>query len=307
MTGKELLLVLAGTAAAAGAGGIGAAAIVADAPADTGPDTAVLEQLDKLQDSLDGTNRIMSESRDEIAGLKRRIDSVEHGLRGVKPARATSTGRARVDATRHAGAERTGHGEAGSGALTFSTSDDELQAVAGEQLKVALGKLKEQLSGGEGSPLIGSVMGADGEPLQVATLRGRLVGLQKGFELRRLPEEERWAKAREDVGLTNVQEDEIKSALAERDQAIEESMQIERDEENENGRISIRHMDFEKTRAANEAYRKRVDNTLNDEQKKSWRENGYDNAFGKGASGSATVISVGTFTTGGSSSSDDEK
>ena len=80
MNGKELLLVLAGTAVAAGAGGIAAATILADQPADTGTDTAVLEQLEKLQSSLDGTGEIMEKSREEIAGLKQRIDAVEYGL-----------------------------------------------------------------------------------------------------------------------------------------------------------------------------------------------------------------------------------
>jgi len=138
------------------------------------------------------------------------------------------------------------------------------------------------------------VIGEDGGLIGGLTdVNGHLKGLTKSFELRRLPEEERWAKARDEVGLTRVQEDEIRAALAERDQAIEESMNVERDEDDGNTRISIRSMDFAKTSAANEAYRKRVDNTLNDNQKKSWRESGYDNAFGRGAMGSATVISIG--------------
>ena len=92
-----------------------------------------------------------------------------------------------------------------------------------------------------------------------------------------------------------MQIDEIKAALEERDKAIDESMVIERDEDDGSSRISIRRMDFAKTREANEAYKSRVDNVLNDQQKESWKKEGYENAFGRGAMGTATVISLGTF------------
>ncbi len=301
MNGKELLLVLAGTATAAAAGGIGAAAFVTEKPANGGADAAVLEQLEKLGASLDGTNEIMTASRDEIAGLKNRINAVESGLRGGRAARGKSTGRPRVDRSRGDSSSHAANSpmwETGTGEeVRLFTGSEGLAEGAQIHLREALGKLAVRLGdlGGDEGAILGTMIGEDGEPLSgLLQASGQLRGLFNSSALRRLPEAERWEKARDEIGLSNIQEDEIKSALAERDKAIEESMEIKRDESDGNTRISVRSMDFEKTRAANQAYRRRVDNTLNDDQRKSWSEKGYDNAFGKGSMGAATVFAIGT-------------
>lgn len=292
MTGKELVLVLAGAAAAAGAGGMAAATLLKDAPADSGDASAVLERLDRLTASLDDTNALLEQSRDEIGGLRGRIDAVELGLRGVPAApRASDSGRRRVDVARHGALD----GEEVTGGATLGAQIEATEDEVHAELQEALGALKQRLVTA-GGPQIGTVIGPGGE---VAGLSGALSGLQRSFELRRLPEEERWSKAREEVGLNDVQVEEIKAALAERDTAIDASMVVERDETDGAQRISVRRMDFEKTREANEAYRRRVDNVLNDEQKKAWKEKGYENAFGRGAMGTATVISIGSISTGG--------
>jgi len=82
-------------------------------------------------------------------------------------------------------------------------------------------------------------------------------------------------------------------------------MKVEPDESGD-GRLHmrVRNLDFKKAREANDAYRKRVDNTLNDQQKKDWKGKGYDTAFGDTGLGfsTGTVISVSSF---GSSDSDE--
>ena len=302
MNGKELLLVLAGTATAAAAGGIGAAALVTETPANGGSDAAVLEQLEKLGASLDGTNEIMTASRDEIVGLKNRINAVESGLRGGRAARGSSTGRRHVDLSRGDTSSHVAPNsqlwEAENGeAIRLFTGSEGLPENAQVHLREALGKLAVHLGdlGGDDASILGTTIGEDGEPLSgLLQASGQFRGLFNSSALRRLPEAERWEKARDEIGLSNIQEDEIKSALAERDKAIEESMEVERDESGRSTRISVRSMDLEKTRAANQAYRRRVDNTLNDDQRKNWSEKGYDNAFGQGSMGVATVISIGT-------------
>jgi hypothetical protein len=292
MTGKELLLVLVGAATAAGAGGVAAATLMNDAPAGDGDSTALLERLDKLGTSLDDTNEILAESRDEIGGLRTRIEAVELGMHGSRGAPTTTdSGRRRVGSM-HLGStrvEEVGDGEEVEFASSFAGTEEEMQAHMDKAMK-ALG---EKLQTGGGSPRLGTLFSED---VRLEGLTSSLSGLTKSFELRRLPENERWDRAREEVGLTDMQVEEIQAAIEERDKAIDESMVIEREEEDGASRFSVRRMDLDKTREANEAYRKRVDNTLNDDQKKAWKDNGYENAFGRGAMGTATVISIGTMT-----------
>ena len=290
MTRNELLLVLVGAATAAAAGGLAATTIMNGAPADSGAQTALLERLDKLNEGIADTNSILEANSREISGLRGRMEAVEAGLH---PSRSnplvTKSGRRHVSRSGSAAIEETGDGPPVDVGSSFEGAGDEMQA----QMQEALKGLKMRLGDGSGAVQIGSIIGEDG---RMAGLTGAFAGLQRSFELRALPEAERWDKAREEVGLNDVQVDEIKAALEARDKTIDESMVIERDENDGKSRISVRRMDFAKTREANDAYKERIHNVLNDEQKKSWTEKGYENAFGRGAMGSATVISIGTMT-----------
>lgn len=290
MQGKDLLLVLVVAGVAAAAGGVGAARLVASGTPAAETDTALLDRLDALARTLDDTNRTIGESRDEIAGLRGRLEVVEAGLHGRRSGVATASGRRRVDVTGEGAVdvlEESGPGEVrwfGSG-----EAKEQAEEAIRAGLQEALQGVKMQLGDGGAFRFSGAVAGEDGR----LTMLGNL---QKSLELRRLPEEERWQKAREEVGLTDLQVEGIQAALAERDKAIEESMVALRDENDGERRISVRRMDFGRTQEANAAYREKVDTLLNDQQKKAWHDNGYDNAFGKGAMGAATVISIGTVT-----------
>ncbi len=293
MTGKELVLLLVGSAAAAGAGGVGAARLINDGPANDAGQSALLARLDELGASLEATNGILTESRDEIGALRGRMEAVELRLNGARAAAlTTASGRRHVAAPARRGATTLRSGE--DGVLDLTTAGEGGVPV---QLEKALAGLAESLGEHAGGGMIGTMIEGGGS-LRVLNgeLGGTLAGLRRSFALRRLPEEERWEKAREDVGLNDVQIDEIRSALVERDAAIERAMVVARDESDGNAGISVRRLDFAKTREADQAYRKRVDNTLNDQQKKAWNDGGYDRAFGNSATGTATVISIGTIT-----------
>ncbi len=305
MTGKELLLLLAGTGAAAGAGGVGAA-MVLDSGADTGDDNAeVLAALDGLRTSIDSTQESIDEQSTELRRMSRRvqqfeIDLAETGRKLANGSLVADTADDEADA--HAALRRMlREGRVGrlgtlvkDAALQRDRADLEIQVFddAQKALATALEGLGESLDGRVTE--LGTLEGA------TDAIRLSLGGLTKGLELRKLPEAERWDKARDEVGLSEVQIDEIKSAITERDAAVKEAMKIEPDDTGDRRLpVRIRNLDFTKAREANDAYRKRVDNTLNDQQKKDWKGKGYDNAFGDSGMGmgfsTGTVISVSTF------------
>jgi hypothetical protein len=137
-----------------------------------------------------------------------------------------------------------------------------------------------------GSPLEGEA-GAALQSLSLA-LPERL---RKSGELRRLPEEERWAKARSALGLTGYQEEELKAAIRERNEAMKEATKIVASEStSEDGSashsVTIAMPDVGKMGEARKKYDDRVSQALNADQKKGWREEGYEGALGGGGGAS---------------------
>jgi hypothetical protein len=307
MTGKELLLVLAGTAVAAGGAGVAAAVVMGGAPDDGADRTArILDRLDELDRSLDGTRTALDQNREAIDELGDRISSVElqtvgrpgrvdvrHGTAAIAPdGSAPEEGAFHVSTGESGGLEGV---ELPEGARRF------FEGQAGQEaMKVAMKKLEGGLAG-----LGGAIATSDGTMLE---LSGALKGLAESFELRKLPEEERWEKARTDLGLTQNQIDELQAASDERDEALESAMKIERSETSEGGgHLTVKTLDSAKAKEAQDAYRRRVDNNLNDEQRKGWREKGYDRAFGKsGMGGGNAVIAISTSHTFSSEESTEE-
>jgi hypothetical protein len=126
-------------------------------------------------------------------------------------------------------------------------------------------------------------------------LRGRLavlasntdsVGrLTKSLELRMKPEEERWTAAREAIGLTAGQEEDLKAAIKERNQAIQDALKVTTESSGSDGNVAVRiaSPDPEKMREARKAYDDRVNQVLSADQAKKWRDEGYDDAFGGGS------------------------
>ena len=124
---------------------------------------------------------------------------------------------------------------------------------------------------------------------------------RKAAELRGLPEEERWGKARDALGLTSYQEEELKAAVKERAEAMKGAMSVSTAESSDAGgngstAVTIAMPDLEKVREARRKYDERVGKTLNAEQAKTWREEGYEQAMGGG--GGVSFVSAATIDVG---------
>ena len=160
--------------------------------------------------------------------------------------------------------------------------------------------VRERLAGLETAgtrPALGRLFAAGGEPgsadapVQFATRIGDVSALtdrlKRTMDLRQKPEEERWAAAREALGLTLSQEEELKTAIKERDQSMRDAMKVESREVKDadgNGTqaVTISMPDPEKMREARRKYDDRVGSALNQEQAKKWRDDGYEGALGGG-------------------------
>ncbi len=138
-----------------------------------------------------------------------------------------------------------------------------------------------------GSPLV-TWTNAEGGPGLRKALVGAMDGLpqrlRKAMELQQKTEEERWAAAREALGLVPSQEEELKAAIRERRDAMKDAMlKMEaRDIKSADGntQISFSVPDPEKAAEARKRYDDRVNSTLNPDQSKKWREEGYEQALG---------------------------
>ncbi len=118
---------------------------------------------------------------------------------------------------------------------------------------------------------------------------------RKMNDLRALPLEDRWAKAREDLGLTTTQEEELKSAIKERDDGMLEVVRAALKEaqpaDGAGAQLTKeRFLDLEKTQENRRRYNDRVNQTLNVDQQKKWREEGYEGALGGGHGAQVTTV-----------------
>src|SRR6185295_13743168 len=143
------------------------------------------------------------------------------------------------------------HGADGSGA-TIELSGEPVQVVGADGLK---------LDGLEG---MGGKIGDE--------LKKRLGGIGNGLALRMLPEKDRWEKARTELGLQDYQVENLKKAVADRDAAMKDAMQVETTTQNDSSTIRVRHPDPEKLTAANKEYDRKLSETLDQDHKKKWDE-----------------------------------
>jgi hypothetical protein len=200
----------------------------------------------------------------EIESLRARLDEMQASVSSS----ADETARLRGDLD----AERKASGEARTRLETLETSG----AARGLPFLQAPAAPGEFASGSR-------VFMAGGDP----SFQERWRRIQ---ELRGKPEEERWTAAREALGLTLGQEEELKAALKEREQAMRDAMKLETAEVKggdgaAEGAVTIRMPDLEKVREARRKYDDRVASALNVEQAKKWKEDGYEQALGSGGMG----------------------
>jgi hypothetical protein len=291
MTGKELMLVLGG-AVALGGGAAATYAVVGGQDQAPAPrvDTSELEaRIEGLEKNQLRTAKALERIGDRIGRIseevtKTRIEAAKAATAQRPPAGPGFPGFVHRGGTEtEEGTEvRTGVRMGGreGGAFTLgegiALSGDKLKALGGEEMAEAVQKalegVREQL-GSEDSPL---------------------AGMLKGFELRKLPKEERWAKAQEDLNLSPNQVDDLKSAAADFDEEMKGAMVTEKTEAGNGGTFTVRRTDFEKAAAARKRYQERVDQSLDTDQRKKWKDDGYANAFGS-PGGTTTAISVGSF------------
>jgi gas vesicle protein len=272
MTGKELMigLVVAGLVGAAA----GAATGIAVAPKEKPPEQTsdVADRLKSAEDALARTKTELAESRKAMAELQERVTKTEIAAAKAAsaPAPTFAGGPRIVRAGRHGGVVQTTpdgkDGDSALGAIDVQT----LGEAVGPEINVALDGLKDQLG----------------------SLHADLGSFGAGMELRKLPEAERWQKAKDDLNLTWNQVEDLKKAVADREAAIKDAANVEKKNGPNGGTITISRPDPAKLAHAQADYHDRVNQTLNDEQKKSWQSKGYDHAFGSGGFGGAMVMTV---------------
>jgi hypothetical protein len=263
-------LVLVGSLLAGGAAGV--AANVAMAPKET-PVAAtqvppeVLAQLKSSTEELAKTRAALEESKQRVTALEERVTVGE--MKAAKAASATPA----ANGMRTGRAPRTLHFASG-GAL----SDGDKEALAkGVEI---------QLDGNElGAQIATALGGLEGAELN--DVGGQLAGFRNGLALRQLPEDQRWEKAKDDLGLTWNQVEDMKKAIADRDAATRDAMTTEKKTGPNGGSITIKRPDPAKMAHADADYHDKVAKTLSEDQRKSWQSKGYDHAFGSGPFGGA--------------------
>jgi hypothetical protein len=240
--------VLGGVVGALLAGGGGPAAPAAPAPAPAAADPAA-EALAK-----------------EVASLRARLEEMQASV--VHASAETTRLKEEVAAERKEAAAR--EKAAAAGGLHHRLRG--LRPVPGKD--VSTPQLLE-----EGDASVFVMAGADGTGLPER--------FRKAMELRRKTEEERWAAAREALGLNATQEEELKAALKERNEASQGAMKITTTENvapdgTKSTSMNLALPDPAKVEEARKRYDDRVAATLTQDQAKKWKDDGYEQAMGGG-------------------------
>jgi hypothetical protein len=270
MNGKDLAIALAGAALVGGAAGAAASLALAPkagtAPAAVPPD--VLYRLKSAEDALAKTKTALEESRKSVNELSERVAAAEiksakqaAGVAPVASGRTTRIGR-------HAGPVEVGKGE--------TAEPEQLIEGLGDDVKV---QMEHVLNGME------MARGASED----------LADLRSGLELRKLPEADRWQKAKDDLGLTWNQVEDLKKAVADRDTAMKDAVTTEKKTNASGGAVTIKRSDAGKAAHAEADYHDRVNAALDESQRKNWSSKGYDHAFGSspfGGTGATMVMSI---------------
>ena len=301
MTGKELVLLLGGTGLAAGGGGIAAANVLAQ-PAEARDDSALIERLDEIAGQVEATRAALDESRTEQRRMQRRMQQIDIEVGQASRLAAQPAAARSVLSSAVPGVWSTSATERGDAAEEVARRLEGVSQRLGTLIEADGSKIATSL----GTTLAGTEIEVEGLEQLTSHISSRLSGLTKGLELRLLPEEQRWKRAREELGLSQVQEDEIKAAITARNDALSTALDVRKDHEGEGVTMTVKTVDPASIRKAQEAYDKRVQNVLNDEQRKGWKDGGFDNAFG-GASSTPHVFVTGATITTTTTTDDDEE
>jgi hypothetical protein len=272
MTGKDLILVVLVAGVAGAAAGIGAT--VANPQAAPEMPAELVARLDRIETALARAGEEQKAAKDANATLAEKVTGLQMDLGNLRQ--------------------------------TVDTKAPETADESAAPAEIRRGRAARRVVLGDGKPVQieggNMVLGGPGGEFQFTQelpqvseeIAKRMKAVSAGTRLRMLPEAERWRKAQDDLHLSDAQVDTIKRAIADRDAALKEAMQVETTNDNGNTRLTFRRMDPAKAATANQDYEKRVTDTLDADQEKTWKENGYDHAFGGGGGVSTIVLSAST-------------
>ena len=281
MTGKELLLALVGAGLVGGAAGAAASLATAakePSPAENAAQSEVEARLKSAETQLAEARAALDASRKSINELQERVTTAE-----LKAAKQAADGAATAAAAApHAGRgfKVVRRGGAADVKGDATRPDDEVAQM--------LGSIDVDGLSGDVGVEIGKALEGMGD--QLGDIGPQLQELRAGLALRKLPEDRRWEKAKDDLGLTWNQVEDMKKAVADRDAAMKAATVSEKKTGPNGGSITIMRPDAGKAAHAEADYHDRVGATLNDEQKKSWKSKGYENAFGSNGFGSGGMV-----------------
>ncbi len=281
MTGKEMLVVLGG-AAVLGAGAGTAAAVLRDgagvvAAAPLPPagrmDVALLERLEAMEKRLAEARAALDEARAAIKAVE---------VRAEEAATAATAAREAADAT----ASRF---ESGAHDLEFEDETEARPADAAKKTSLLPQRLRFHMEPGKAGEQEAALVA-------LGDISGRLKGLGEGLRLRMKPEAERWAQAKEDLGLSDGQVADLQAAIADRDRAMADAMVTEKRSVGQDGEeITIKRLDAERAATIQRDHKDRINRGLTAEQQKGWQDKGYDHAFGSshgGGLGGGHAVSI---------------
>ena len=275
MTGKELVLAFVGAGLVGGGAGVGASLAVAprQEAAAVAPTAEILDRLKAMEGQLAQARTAAEESRRTMLAMQDRVAKAELAA-SRQPAvgdAAVPAGAKTVRIGRHRSTADAGTADAGQqvGGIVL---DDAALADLGGQIAVNLGDELGKMD------------------VEMGDLGEQLASLQNGFKLRALPEADRWQKAKDELGLTWNQVEDLKKAVTDRDTAMKDAMTKETKTGPNGGTITIQRPDAGKMAHAEAAYHDRVNATLSEQQKKDWGAKGYDHAFGSGPVGGGSLV-----------------
>jgi hypothetical protein len=173
------------------------------------------------------------------------------------------------------------------GAVQASSQETARLRTEVEEQGRAVASTKERVSEMEAAPT--RIQRAEPLPVALAGKEGALVrlegatqALQNSLEMLGKSEEERWAKAREALGLSAYQEEELKAAIKEKNEAMAEAMRSMETARADGGGASRLRPDIEKMRDSRKRYDDRVAAALTVDQQKKWRDEGHERSLGGG-------------------------
>jgi len=244
-------LMVAAGAFGAVAGGV-TGALSAPEPA-TG-NSVLLDRLGDLTSGVEALRDTAAENRNAVADVNERVIAVELAMSRraeQRPPIAPSGDAAEGEAAGWA---------SGSAPVLVRGGSDELTAGMREMLASSLGDMKAAREAAEGAQ----------------------ERFAKSMKIRALPEDERWQYAADTLGLNSVQIDELRTAHTTMQDALKDAVTESTTTGSGGGTVMFRQVDGTKMAEAKTAFNERVDNALNDDQKKAWRDEGFANAMGGG-------------------------